>query len=65
MTTPNLSEVRTRLEEAVEHMATVRPDDDRLELYHEAATAILDSQFQNYPEGALEAYLANYLQQLR
>ena len=64
MTFPDLPEVGVRLEKAVEHLATVRPEDDRLQLFEEAAIAILDSEFMNYPEGQLEAYLMNYLQQL-
>jgi len=65
MTTPDLPEVAARLEKAVEHLATVRPEDDRLQLYEEAAIAILDSEHADYPAGALEAYLMNYLQQLK
>ena len=65
MTNPDdLPEVRARLEKAVEHLATIRPDVDRLELYEEAAIAILDSEHMDYPDGVLEAYLTNYLQQL-
>jgi hypothetical protein len=64
MITPDLPEVGARLEKAVEHLAKVRPEDDRLQLYEEAAIAILDSEFMNYPEGQLEAYLMHYLQQL-
>jgi hypothetical protein len=64
MTTPDLPEVGARLEKAVEHLATVRPEDDRLQLYEEAAIAILDGSHMDYPAGALEAYLMNYLQQL-
>lgn len=65
MTTPDLPEVGARLEKAVEHLATVRPEDDRLQLYEEAAIAILDSEHSDYPEGVLEAYLMNYLQRLQ
>ena len=64
MTTPDLPEVGARLKEAVERLAAARPVDDRLQLYEEAAIAILDSEFMNYPEGQLEAYLMNYLQRL-
>jgi len=64
MTTPDLPEVGARLKEAVERLAAARPEDDRLQLYEEAAIAILDSEHTDYPTGALEAYLMNYLQQL-
>tara|TARA_R110002072_G_scaffold284396_5_gene448677 strand:+ start:11114 stop:11311 length:198 start_codon:yes stop_codon:yes gene_type:complete len=65
MTTPDLSEVGARLEKAVEHLATLRPEDDRLQLYEDAAIAILDSEHTDYPEGQLESYLMHYLQQLQ
>ncbi|MDP1931844.1 MAG: hypothetical protein Q8L60_10335 [Gammaproteobacteria bacterium] len=61
---PDLPEAGARLEKAVEHLATVRPEDDRLQLYEDAAIAILDSEHMNYPEGILEAYLTNYLQKI-
>ena len=64
MTYPDLPEVGARLEKAVEHLATVRPEDDRQQLYEEAAIAILDSEHMDYPEGQLEAYLMRYLQQI-
>lgn len=64
MTYPDLPEIAARLEKAVEHLATVRPEDDRMQLYEDAAIAILDSEHMGYAEGALEAYLMNYLQQL-
>ena len=64
MTTPDLPEVGARLEKAVEQLITVRPEDDRLQLYEDAAIAMLDSEFMNYPEGQLEQYLMHYLQQL-
>ena len=64
MNHPDLQEVGARLKEAVERLAAVRPEDDRILLYEDAAIAILDSEHMNYPEGALEAYLSNYLQQL-
>ncbi len=64
MTIRDLSEVDARLLAAVEHLATVRPEDDRKTLFEEAAVATLDSEFMNYPEGQLEAYLIEYLQRL-
>lgn len=64
MTYPDLPEVRARLEKAVEHLATVRPTDDRMQLYADASIAILDSEHMDYPEGVLEAYLIEYLQRL-
>lgn len=64
MAHPDLLEVGARLEHAVAHMAAVRPEDDRLQLYEEAAIAILDSEHADFPDGELEAYLMNYLQQL-
>ena len=64
MTTPDLPEVGASLERAVERLVAVRPEDDRLQLYEEAAIAILDGGHMDYPEGQLEAYLMHYLQQL-
>lgn len=64
MIDPKLLEVGVRLEKAVEHLATVRPNEDRLQLYEEIAIAILDSEHSDFDEGVLEAYLMDYLQQL-
>ena len=64
MNHPDLQEVGARLEEAVKRLAAVRPEDDRILLYEDAAIAILDSEHMNYPEGALEVYLSSYLQNL-
>ena len=64
MNHPDLQEVGARLEEAVERLAAVRPEDDPMQMYEDAAIAILDSEHMNYPEGALETYLSNYLQKL-
>lgn len=64
MTIRDLSEVGARMEKAVEHLATIRPHDDPLTLYEEAAIAILDSEHSDYPDGELETYLKDYLQKL-
>ncbi len=64
MIDPKLLEVGLRLEKAVERLAAARPYDDRMQLYEDAAIAILDSEHTDFPEGALQAYLMNYLQQL-
>ena len=63
MTYPDLPEVGARLEKAVGRLAAARPSDDRMQLYEDAAIAILDSEHADFPPGALEAYLMNYLQQ--
>ena len=62
----NMSEVGSRLENAV--MAV---SDDGLspqqqyELYESAAIQILDSEFDDYPEGELQDYLMGYLERKR
>ncbi len=66
MTIRNIAEVGARLEKAV--MAV---SDDGLsphemyELYEQAAIQILDSEFDDYPEGELENYLMGYLERKR
>ncbi len=64
MTIRDLSEVGARLEEAVKCLAQIRPNDDRYQLYEEIAIAILDSEHRDFAPGALEAYLAEYLQRI-
>ncbi len=64
MTIRELTEVDARLEEAVRRMARVRPQEDRMTLYEEAAIAILDSEHGDFEEGVLEAHLMKRLQDL-
>tara|TARA_R100001377_G_C3193801_1_gene111689 strand:- start:2662 stop:2862 length:201 start_codon:yes stop_codon:yes gene_type:complete len=64
MIDPKLLEVGVRLEKAVEHLATVRPSEDRLQLAEQIAISMLDSEHSDFEEGVLEAYLMDYLQQL-
>ncbi len=51
MTTPELPEVGNHLDEVVEYLTTVWPEDVQLQLYEDTAIAILDSEHMNYPEG--------------
>jgi hypothetical protein len=62
MTIRNLSEVGARLEKIV--AASINEYSSPLEtyeLYESVAIAILDSEFDDYPEGELERYLMEYL----
>jgi hypothetical protein len=62
MTIRNLAEVRTRLEEAVAGLPGEPTGPAELfDLYEEIAIEVLDSEFGNYPAGALEDYLQRYL----
>jgi len=57
-----MAEVDARLEKAVNRVSDecLSPQ-QRYDLYEQAAIAILDSEFDDYPEGVLEAYLMRYL----
>ncbi len=62
MTSQDLLEVSARLEKAVERI-TGPPDnsEDLYERYEMTAISILDSEFENYPEGELCEYLMGHL----
>jgi hypothetical protein len=58
----NLAEVRTCLEETVTTLPVQATNAAELfDLYEEIAIEVLDSEFGNYPAGALEDYLQRYL----
>ena len=58
----NLAEVRTCLEETVTTLhARATNAAELFNLYEEIAIEVLDSEFGNYPAGALEDYLQRYL----
>jgi hypothetical protein len=62
MTIRNLAEVRTRLEKTVTTLPVQATNAAELfDLYEEVAIEVLDSEFGNYPVGALEDYLQRYL----
>jgi len=63
----NIAEVESRLEKAVAMLKTfdgLSPQ-QKYELYEQAAIAMLDSKFDDYAEGELEAYLMEYLERKR
>ena len=66
MTIRNLAEVGARLEKAVKLLSdgNLSPT-EQYELYEQTAIQILDSEFDDYPDGELEAYLMDYLQRKR
>jgi len=61
MNTPNLSEVGARLEESASSLPPETTPLERYLFYEEISIAILDSEYMDYPEGALESYLTGYL----
>jgi len=66
MTIRKVSEIGSRLEKAV----MVVSDDglspqEVYDLYEQAAIQILDSEFDDFPEGELERYLMSYLERKR
>jgi hypothetical protein len=66
MTIRSLAEVGVRLEEAVARLPG-EPDspEEHYERYEAMAIAILDSEFNNWPEGVLEEHLYKQLAALR
>ncbi|TXS90807.1 hypothetical protein FV139_17695 [Parahaliea maris] len=67
MKTPDLREVRTRLEEAVQLIPGEPVNkQDEFEAYESVAIAILDSEHSDFPPGVLQEYLMSllYLRQL-
>ena len=58
----DLSEVAVRLEQAYANAkeATMTPQ-EQFDLYESIAIQILDSEFDEYEEGALEEYLVTFL----
>ncbi len=58
--------IESRLEKAVMALSdnTMSPQ-QKYELYEQAAIAMLDSEFDDYAEGELEAYLMAYLERKR
>jgi hypothetical protein len=62
MTIRNLAAVRVRLEETVTTLPVQATNASELfDLYEEIAIEVLDSEFGQYPAGALEHYLLSYL----
>ena len=62
MNKPALLAVGQRLESAVRALSTTPLSPQEVyDLYEMVAIQILDSEFQDYPEGVLEAYLLGYL----
>ncbi len=62
MTTHTLAEVRARLEEAVAGLPGEPADSSELfERTEQVAIQILDSEFEDYPPGALQELLMSYL----
>jgi hypothetical protein len=62
MTDPKLLEVGVRLEEAVQGLVDEgSASSDLYGTYEMVAIQILDSEFENYPEGELETYLKDFL----
>ena len=58
----SLEAVRTRLEDAVTGLPVQATNTAELfDLYEEVAIQVLDSEYANYPTGALEEYLKTYL----
>ncbi|MBL4830984.1 MAG: hypothetical protein JKY55_14005 [Aliivibrio sp.] len=67
MTIRNMEEVEARLEQAV---VMLKVDDilspqEYYDLHEQAAIAMLDSEFDDFPEGELESYLMAYLERKR
>lgn len=65
MNDPKLMEFGASLEKTVEPLLTDGMTiGERYEVYEQIAIQILDSEHGDFPEGVLEAYLSDYLQQL-
>jgi len=66
MTIRNIAEVGSRLEKAVTAVydECLSPQ-ETYDLYEQAAIQILDSEFDDYPEGELERCLMSYLERKR
>lgn len=66
MNTRNIAEIGSRLKKAVMALSdeALSPQ-ERYDLYEQAAIAMLDSEFDDYAEGELEAYLMAYLERKR
>jgi len=66
MTIRKMAEVGSRLEKAVMVVSQdgLSPQ-EMYDLYEQAAIQILDSEFDDYPEGELERYLMSYLKRKR
>ena len=62
MTNPKLLEVGARLEKTIQELIDkgLAPG-DLYSAYEMVAIQILDSEFENYPEGELEQYLKDFL----
>ncbi len=62
MTNPKLLEVGARLEKVVQELIDKGvASGDLYDTYESVAIQILDSEFDDYPEGELEQYLMDYL----
>lgn len=63
MSIRNISEVDARLEKAVLVVSDeCLSSQEMYDLYEQAAIAMLDSEFDDYPDGELEKYLMDYLE---
>lgn len=62
----NIAGIESRLEKAVMALSdeALSPQ-EKYDLYEQAAIALLDSEFDDYAEGELEAYLMEYLERKR
>lgn len=66
MTNPKLLEVGVRLEEAVHNLESDSlPNEELYEKYEQVAVQILDSEFSDFPDQILEAFLQGYLAAIR
>jgi hypothetical protein len=62
MTNPKLLEVGARLEKVVQELVDKGlASDDLYSTYEMVAIQILDSEFEDFPEGELETYLMDFL----
>jgi len=66
MTNPKLLEVGARLEKTVKELTDKElGSDDLYGTYEMVAIQILDSEFEDFPEGELERYLTEFLSKQR
>jgi len=66
MTNPKLLEVGARLEKTVKELTDKElGSDDLYGTYEMVAIQILDSEFEDFPEGELEQYLTEFLSKQR
>jgi hypothetical protein len=61
MTISEITEVRARLEKAVQRLHKAANPQEKYDQFEMVAIQILDSEFINYPDGLLQEYLTCYL----